>query len=157
MVDGDATRLEQVFVNLLTNAAKYTPTGGRISLTAAAEGGDFIFRVRDTGEGIAAEMLPRMFEMFTQVETSTRPLPRGARHRADAREGPGRAPRRDRHRDERGARQGERVRRPAPRRRTVMRLNERDDFAGDNSSSMAEIARGMRLGMAIMFAIDLTR
>ena len=41
MVDGDATRLEQVFVNLLTNAAKYTPKGGRISLTAAAEGGDY--------------------------------------------------------------------------------------------------------------------
>ena len=71
MVDGDATRLEQVFVNLLTNAAKYTAKGGRISLTAAAEGGDFIVRVRDTGEGIAADMLPRLFEMFTQVETST--------------------------------------------------------------------------------------
>jgi two-component system CheB/CheR fusion protein len=67
----EATRLEQVFVNLLTNAAKYTPKGGRISLTAAAEGGDFIVRVRDTGEGIAADMFPRLFEMFTQVETST--------------------------------------------------------------------------------------
>ena len=72
LVDGDATRLEQVFVNLLTNAAKYTPKGGRISLTAAAEGGDYIVRVRDTGEGIAADMFPRLFEMFTQVETSTR-------------------------------------------------------------------------------------
>src|SRR3954470_23344926 len=71
LVDGDATRLEQVFVNLLTNAAKYTPKGGRISLTAAAEGGDYIVRVRDTGEGIAADMFPRLFEMFTQVETST--------------------------------------------------------------------------------------
>ena len=71
MVDGDATRLEQVFVNLLTNAAKYTEKGGRISLTAAAEGGDYIVRVRDTGEGIAADMFPRLFEMFTQVETST--------------------------------------------------------------------------------------
>jgi hypothetical protein len=71
MVEGDTTRLEQVYVNLLTNAAKYTPKGGRISLTATAEGGDFIVRVRDTGEGIAADMLPRLFEMFTQVETST--------------------------------------------------------------------------------------
>jgi PAS domain S-box-containing protein len=71
LVDGDATRLEQVFVNLLTNAAKYTPKGGRISLTAAAEGGDYIVRVRDTGEGIAADMFPRLFEMFTQVKSST--------------------------------------------------------------------------------------
>ena len=71
MVDGDATRLEQVVVNLLTNAAKYTEKGGRISLAAAAEGGDFVVRVRDTGEGIAADMLPRLFDMFTQVETST--------------------------------------------------------------------------------------
>ena len=71
MVEGDPMRLEQVFGNLLTNAAKYTGNGGRISVTAEVEGGDFIVRVRDTGEGIPAEMLPRLFEMFTQVESST--------------------------------------------------------------------------------------
>ena len=71
VVEGDPTRLEQVFGNLLTNAAKYTEKGGRITVTAGAEGGDFIVRVRDTGEGISAEMLPGLFEMFTQVESST--------------------------------------------------------------------------------------
>jgi two-component system CheB/CheR fusion protein len=72
VVEGDPTRLEQVFGNLLTNAAKYTGYGGRITVTAAVEGGDFVVRVQDTGEGVSAEMLPRLFEMFTQVESSTR-------------------------------------------------------------------------------------
>src|SRR6185437_10800859 len=56
-VAADPIRLEQVFVNLLTNAAKYTPSGGRIGLTAEAEGEHFTIRVRDTGEGISADML----------------------------------------------------------------------------------------------------
>ncbi len=71
MVEGDPTRLEQVFGNLLTNSAKYTEKGGRITVAAEVQGGDFLVRVRDTGEGISAEMLPRLFEMFTQVESST--------------------------------------------------------------------------------------
>jgi PAS domain S-box-containing protein len=70
-VVADPTRLEQVFINLLTNAAKYTPVGGRIQLTAEVEAEQCTVRVRDTGEGISADMLPRIFEMFTQVETST--------------------------------------------------------------------------------------
>lgn len=70
MVDGDPTRLEQVFVNLLTNAAKYTGRGGRISLTAEADGKDYVVRIRDNGEGIAAVMLPHLFELFSQVEPS---------------------------------------------------------------------------------------
>jgi PAS domain S-box-containing protein len=70
VVEGDPMRLEQVFVNLLTNAAKYTENGGRITVTAGVEGGDFIVRVGDNGAGIPAEMLPRLFEMFTQVESS---------------------------------------------------------------------------------------
>jgi signal transduction histidine kinase len=70
MVEADPTRLEQVFGNLLTNSAKYTASGGRIWLTAEDEGEQFIVRVRDTGEGISADMLPRLFEMFTQVEAS---------------------------------------------------------------------------------------
>jgi PAS domain S-box-containing protein len=72
MVEADSTRLEQVFANLLTNAAKYTEKGGHIWLDAGVEREQFLVSVRDTGEGIAAEMLPRLFEMFTQVETSTR-------------------------------------------------------------------------------------
>jgi signal transduction histidine kinase len=70
MVEGDPTRLEQVFGNLLTNAAKYTEKGGRIAVKAGFEGGDYVVRVRDTGAGIPAEMLPGLFEMFSQVESS---------------------------------------------------------------------------------------
>ncbi|MDQ3170365.1 MAG: ATP-binding protein [Acidobacteriota bacterium] len=65
-VNGDPTRLSQVVSNLLTNAAKYTPAGGRITVTAEQEGGDVVLRVRDTGAGIAPEMLPRIFELFVQ-------------------------------------------------------------------------------------------
>lgn len=69
-IEGDSTRLEQVFVNLLTNAAKYTGKGGRIWLSAGVERGECVVQVRDSGEGVAADMLPRLFEMFTQVESS---------------------------------------------------------------------------------------
>jgi CheY-like chemotaxis protein len=65
---GDPARLQQVFSNLLINAAKYTPRGGRITFSAEHEGGQLVVRVRDTGIGISAEMLPRIFEMFTQVD-----------------------------------------------------------------------------------------
>jgi CheY-like chemotaxis protein/anti-sigma regulatory factor (Ser/Thr protein kinase) len=69
-VDGDAMRLGQVFSNLLANAAKYTEPGGRIELSAAREGGEAVVRVKDTGVGIPAEMLPTVFDMFAQVGTS---------------------------------------------------------------------------------------
>jgi signal transduction histidine kinase len=71
MVEGDPIRLEQILGNLLTNACKYTESGGRITVTAGAEGGEFVVRVRDSGAGIPSEMLPDLFEMFTQVESST--------------------------------------------------------------------------------------
>ena len=63
----DLTRLAQIFSNLLNNAAKYTPAGGRISLSAWAVNGEAIIEVRDTGIGIAAEALPDIFEMFAQA------------------------------------------------------------------------------------------
>jgi PAS domain S-box-containing protein len=66
----DATRLEQVVVNLLTNAAKYTEEGGHVWLTVQQEGDACVLRVRDTGTGIAPELLPRIFELFTQAERS---------------------------------------------------------------------------------------
>ncbi|HUQ28636.1 MAG TPA: PAS domain-containing sensor histidine kinase [Usitatibacter sp.] len=75
-VVADPERLHQVFVNLLTNAAKYTPPGGRISLKATTEGDEAAVRVEDSGVGIPHEMLPKIFELFTQVETS-RPMARG--------------------------------------------------------------------------------
>jgi PAS domain S-box-containing protein len=63
----DPTRVEQVIVNLLTNAAKYTPAGGHITLKAQPEGDQIVVKVKDTGAGIPREMLPRVFELFTQV------------------------------------------------------------------------------------------
>ncbi|HVL69789.1 MAG TPA: response regulator [Vicinamibacterales bacterium] len=67
---GDSTRLEQVFVNLLTNAIKFTPPGGRITLEAEREQGEAVVRVRDTGIGIDAGILPRIFDLFVQGDTS---------------------------------------------------------------------------------------
>lgn len=67
-VDADATRLNQVVVNLLTNAAKYTPDGGSISLRAAAEDGEAVIKVRDNGIGMPPEALPTVFNMFSQLE-----------------------------------------------------------------------------------------
>jgi PAS domain S-box-containing protein len=65
-VRGDATRLVQVTMNVLTNAAKYTETGGSIAVHAASVDGHVELRVRDTGIGISVEMLPHVFEMFAQ-------------------------------------------------------------------------------------------
>jgi CheY-like chemotaxis protein len=64
--EGDPVRLAQVVANLLTNAARYTPNGGEIRLSAAREGTEIVIRVRDNGVGISAEMLPRVFELFVQ-------------------------------------------------------------------------------------------
>lgn len=69
-MDADPTRLTQVLANLLTNAAKYTEPGGRIELAVGREGGEAIASVKDTGVGLAPEMLSRVFEMFTQVDSS---------------------------------------------------------------------------------------
>jgi signal transduction histidine kinase/ActR/RegA family two-component response regulator len=69
-LDADLTRLAQVFGNLLTNSAKYTEPGGRIWLTAARQGGQVVVAVRDTGIGIPADALPRVFDMFSQVDRS---------------------------------------------------------------------------------------
>ncbi len=69
-LDADPTRLAQVLSNLLNNAAKYTEAGGKIWLNAEREGGGVTVRVRDTGVGIAAEMLPRIFDLFMQVDGS---------------------------------------------------------------------------------------
>jgi PAS domain S-box-containing protein len=66
IIDGDAGRLAQVVANLLTNAAKYTESGGRVRVRASADGGDVVLTVRDTGVGIDPEMLPRVFDLFVQ-------------------------------------------------------------------------------------------
>jgi CheY-like chemotaxis protein/two-component sensor histidine kinase len=68
MVDGDPVRLAQLFANLLNNAAKYTDPGGRITLSAEAKDGAAVIVVRDNGVGIPKEMLPHVFDLFTQVD-----------------------------------------------------------------------------------------
>jgi PAS domain S-box-containing protein len=67
-VTGDAKRLVQVLVNLLNNAAKYTPRGGRIVLSSVCEDGQVRIAVRDNGIGIDARLLPQVFDLFTQAE-----------------------------------------------------------------------------------------
>jgi PAS domain S-box-containing protein len=63
----DADRIQQVMINLLRNAARYTPPGGRILLSVAAEGGEGVVRIHDTGVGIPSGQLAEIFELFTQV------------------------------------------------------------------------------------------
>jgi PAS domain S-box-containing protein len=70
VVEGDPTRLHEVFVNLLTNASKYTPEEGEISVKMTTEGDVALVRIEDNGVGIDAQVLPRIFELFTQEETS---------------------------------------------------------------------------------------
>jgi len=66
----DASRLEQVIVNLLTNAAKFTDERGHIWLTVQQDGENCLIKLRDTGVGIAPELLPHIFDLFTQAERS---------------------------------------------------------------------------------------
>jgi PAS domain S-box-containing protein len=70
-LDADTERLSQVFVNLLTNATKYTPAGGKITISAVATAGDVAVTVTDTGIGIPSDMLEAVFGMFTQVHSTS--------------------------------------------------------------------------------------
>jgi signal transduction histidine kinase len=69
-LDGDEARLAQVIANLLTNAAKYTPPGGHVLLEARREGSEAVVEVRDDGNGISPELLPRIFDLFVQGRQS---------------------------------------------------------------------------------------
>jgi signal transduction histidine kinase len=68
LVRGDRVRLAQVFSNLLNNAAKYTESGGTVTLSAKRDGAQAVVRVRDTGVGIPPDVLPHVFDLFTQVD-----------------------------------------------------------------------------------------
>jgi signal transduction histidine kinase len=79
-VAGDPTRLRQLFLNLITNAIKYTPRGGSVELTLESYGKTVAFSVRDTGVGIAAADLPHIFERFWRADRArSRPVPTGDR------------------------------------------------------------------------------
>ena len=69
-IDGDRARIVQIVSNLLSNAAKYTPSGGRIELAATRKGDTAVVRCSDTGVGIPAALLPRIFEPFVQHEAT---------------------------------------------------------------------------------------
>jgi PAS domain S-box-containing protein len=69
-IEGDLTRLSQVLMNLLNNAAQYTPEGGGIRLTVERDGEQAVIRIRDTGVGMPADLLPKVFELFTQGDRS---------------------------------------------------------------------------------------
>src|SRR5262249_43625789 len=69
---GDPPRLQQIVFNLLSNAVKFTPSGGRIDVDLTLDGSRVRVAVVDTGQGIAAEMLPHVFESFRQGEAATR-------------------------------------------------------------------------------------
>jgi PAS domain S-box-containing protein len=69
-VDADPTRVAQAVSNVLNNAAKYTPPGGRIGVSTGVEGEQAVVRVSDSGVGIPPDMLPRVFDLFTQVDRS---------------------------------------------------------------------------------------
>jgi signal transduction histidine kinase len=66
-VRGDAVRINQIIVNLLTNSAKYTPMGGTITVRLSRSGHNASFVIRDDGMGISAEMLPKIFDMYSQA------------------------------------------------------------------------------------------
>ena len=77
MLDGDRVRLSQLVSNLLSNAAKYTPANGSVSLTLRQTGSQAEIRVADTGSGIPAEQLPRVFDLFSQVDKQLGRMPTG--------------------------------------------------------------------------------
>ncbi len=69
-LSADPVRVEQILVNLLSNAAKYTPEGGKITVRSFPLDGQVVYKIKDTGIGIPPDMLPRVFELFTQVARS---------------------------------------------------------------------------------------
>ena len=105
VIDGDAKRLHQVLGNVLSNAVKFTPGGGRIDVRCAYQDDAIVIEVEDSGAGIAPEFLPYVFDRFRQADSSA--IRRhGARPRTRDHPPPDRATRRGDSRDERRARAG---------------------------------------------------
>ncbi len=76
-IEADALRIEQVLLNLLTNAAKFTPSGGKIWLSARKTNSEAVISVRDNGLGLAPDLIASIFQMFNQVETTSRQASKG--------------------------------------------------------------------------------
>ena len=76
-VSGDRARIEQVLTNLLDNALKYTPAGGRIGIEVRREGGEAVLEISDTGEGMSPELIARVFDLFVQGERTLARQPGG--------------------------------------------------------------------------------
>ena len=93
VLQADPTRLEQILTNLLINAAKYTPRGGRIELVVERLRREVAIHVRDTGIGIEPDLLPRVFNLFLQGERQRRDFSRRRGHRPEPCQEPGRASR----------------------------------------------------------------
>jgi signal transduction histidine kinase len=74
-VDGDMARLVQCLVNILTNAAKYTDGGGKIRVETRVDAADALITIADSGAGISAELLPRVFDLFVQGERTHSTVP----------------------------------------------------------------------------------
>jgi signal transduction histidine kinase len=70
-VMADASRLEQVFVNLLANASKYTDTGGKIEVSLSTQDAEAIVHIKDSGIGITADLLPHIFDLFVQADATS--------------------------------------------------------------------------------------
>jgi signal transduction histidine kinase len=77
-LSGDSERLTQVFTNLLSNASKYTPKGGEVSLSVSEQGGDVRVAITDNGMGMEASVVPTIFDMFVQGPQARRVAPRGS-------------------------------------------------------------------------------
>ncbi len=71
-IECDASKLEQVFVKLLVNAARYTNPGGDVTISVEHEANQAIARIRDSGVGISADLLPKVFDLYVQADPSTR-------------------------------------------------------------------------------------
>ena len=71
VIQADPRRLQQVVWNLLSNAVRFTPGGGQVTVTCRARGDEVVLRVADTGCGIRPEFLPHVFERFRQADSST--------------------------------------------------------------------------------------
>jgi signal transduction histidine kinase len=116
-VEGDLTRLSQVFANVVNNAAKYTDKGGRIEILARANEGRVEVRVRDDGIGIPPPMLEQIFGIFTQVDRSLEKSRGRPGNRPQHREAPRADARRNHPRAKRGTGPWKRIHRDAAARR----------------------------------------